>query len=399
MTNPTRTDDHALDAAFLSYRDYRTPGYNPRSNFHHFDGFRVFADSVIGDALRKIKVHLFPKLETADADGVAIGSVSIIPCRANDGTLYELLIRAEGVDRFVLRTLRTPPRRDRNRSTETVVVLRAGAQLGITHSSLLAQDEAHKWWRYKVHDGPGAVPGLVEFCELIRPFIAREVAADTTSKELDPGYAPEYMELVERDGGLPGSLVARFGELVIADGMGAIFDWIATELPLLVSKLGDRMTWPENSLHYNDQDESASILRAPGAIGIVQFVAPSMQDPHYASMQVLRLGHEGETRRAETYLIPVGDGDLVRAIEAFRAGEPIGSHPSMAFDYTTRSVTTSAAFLEAKRYQDVGATIYNANFDWKGHREADFVEGVDRFLEWDGFAETDPMVPPSTRSL
>lgn len=398
MTARTRTDEQALDAAIKSYLEFREQGYNPSSGQHHFDGFRTFAPSVIGDALRKIKVHLFPKLEAAGSNGITIGGTTVVPWRSHKGKLYELMVREGGVNRFVIRTLHTPASHGRTRPTDTVVILRDGEQFGITHANLLAPDEAHNWWCYKVHDGPGVIPGLVEACELILPFVEKEVAADTTSRDLDTDYAPEYMELVERDGGLPGSLVARFGELVIGDGMGAIFDWIATELPALASKLGEKMSWPENSLHYNDQDESAAILRAPGAIGIVQFIAPSMQNPHYASMQVLRQGEAGEPRSAETYLIPIGEGELVRAIEAFRAGESIGDCPSMSFDYKTRSVTASAAFLEAKRYQEIASTIYHVNIDWKGHREENFVEGVDRFFEHDGIgpsASPAPAVPPS----
>ena len=399
MTDRTRTDDQALDKAMLSYLEFREPGYNPRNQHHHFDAFRVFAESVIGDALRKIKVHLFTKLEDVGSSGMTIGNVSILPRLGYTGKLYELVVQKDGIDRFVLRTLHTPAGRGRTRPSDTVVILRSGAQLGITHSTMLAPDENRNWWRYKVYDEPGVVPGLVEACELILPFIAAEVAADTISKELDQGYAPEYMHLVERDGGLPGTLVNRFGERVIADGMGSIFDWIAVELPALVAKVGDRMTWPENSLHYNDHDESAAILRAPGAMGIVQFIGPSVETPHYASMQVLRQGAAGEPLQAETYLIPIGEGELVRTIEAFMDGKPINKHLSMSFDYATRSITTSAAFLEAKHYKDVGSTIYHVNIDWKGRRDENFVEGVDRFLEYDGIEVSASPALPGSPSL
>ncbi|MCZ7862761.1 hypothetical protein O9X98_15405 [Agrobacterium salinitolerans] len=396
MTDRTRTDDQALDAAIKSYLEFREPGYNPRSGHHHFDAFRSFAPSVIGDALRKIKVHLFPKLEAAAPHGISIENITIAPSRSHDGKPYELMVSEGGVNRSVIRTLHTPAGHGRTRPTDTVVILRDGEQYGITHANLLAPDEAHNWWRYKVHDGPGVIPGLVEACELILPFIAEEVAADTTSKDLDADYAPEYMELVYRDGGLPGPLVRSFGERVIDEGMGLIFDWIASELPALAAKLGNRMTWPENSLRYNDQDESAAILRAPGAVGIVQFIAPSSANPHYASMQVLRQDEAGKPRRAETYLIPMGEGELVRAIVAFMAGEPIGDHPSMSFDYKTRSVSTTAEFLEAKKYYDIASTVHHVNIDWKGRRDENFVEGVDRFFEHDGI---EPIVSPAPAAL
>ncbi|MCV9964398.1 hypothetical protein OIU34_21145 [Pararhizobium sp. BT-229] len=399
MTEQTRTDDQALDSAFKSYLECRTPDYDPRATIHHFDGFRVFADGVIGDALRKVKDHLFPKVEATGADGISIGNVSILPHRSHEGKAHELVVRTDGIDRFVLRTLRTPAGHGRNRPTDTVVVLRAGARLGITHASMLAPDESHNWWRYKVHDGPGVIPGLVEACELVLPFISAEAAADTVSRDLDAAYAPEYMDLVERDGGLPGKLVAQFGERVIADGMGAIFDWLAKELPALAAKIGDRMTWPENSLHYNDQDESAAILRAPGAIGIAQFIGPAVADPNYAEVQVLRVDDNGTPRRAETYMIPMGEGELVRALDAFRAGEPLGDHLSMTFDFDARSVSTSAAFLEAKGYHDVGSTVFHVNIDWKGRREENFVEGVDRFREYDGLNVSSRCTSPTTPTL
>lgn len=399
MTVPPLTDDQALDTAFKSYVEFRQPGYDPNAMTHHFDGFRVFADSVIGDGLRKIKDHLFPKVQAAGVDGISIGNVSILPYRSHEGKAYELVVRTNGIDLFILRTMHTSLGHGRTRPTDTVVLLRAGAQLGITHASMLAPDEAHAWWRYKVYDGPGAIPGLVEACELILPFIAVEAASDTVSRDLHVGFAEEYMELVARDGGLPGKLVAKFGQRVMADGMGAIFDWLATELPKLAEKVGDRMTWPENSLHYNDQDESAAILRAPGAVGIVQFIGPAVADPNYASMQVLRLDDKGAPRHAETYLIPIGDGELVRVIEAFRAGEPLDDHISMTFDYGTREASTTPAFLEAKQYHDVGSTVFYANIDWKGRREENFVEGVDRFREYDGLSAAAPAASAATPSL
>jgi hypothetical protein len=385
MTDQTRTDDQALESAIKSYLEFREPSFNPRSGHHHFDAFRAVAPSVIGDALRKIKVHLFPKLEASSEEGISIGTTTVVPWRrSQNGKPYELMVREDGVDRFVLRTIHTPAGHGRTRPSDTVVILRDGAQLGITHANLLAPDDTHNWWRYEVHDGPGVIPGLVEACGLILPFIAKEVASDTTSKDFDADYEPVYMDLVDRDGGLPGALVRRFGERVIDDGMGMIFDWIAVELPAVAAKLGDRMTWPDNSLRYNDQDESAAILRAPGAVGIVQFIGPSSSKPHYASMQVLRHDDARRPVYAETYLIPIGDGDLVQAIEAFSAGEKLEAHRSMSFDYKTRHVATTSNYLEAKEYSDIASTIHHVNIDWKGRRDEAFVEGVDRFYEYDG---------------
>ncbi|MBY3432652.1 hypothetical protein HFN89_00495 [Rhizobium laguerreae] len=239
---------------------------------------------------------------------------------------------------------------------------------------------------------------MTEACQLILPFVKNEVAADRASRDFHTTHSEEYMALVERDGGLPGPLTARFGERLLDATMGAIFDRIAVELPALVAKVGHLMTWPDNSLCYNDQDESAVVVRAPGAMGIVQFIAPSMEEPHYASIQVLRQDDNGKPLTAESYLIPVGNGDMVRSIEAFRNGETIDGQPMMSFDYATRRVATTPAFLETKRYPRIASTIDDVNIDWKGRRGEGYEQGVHRFVEYDGLGQ-ERSRPPVTPAL
>jgi hypothetical protein len=398
MTTDT-IDNKVLDEALSSYLALRPEGFDPRYGDHHFDGFRIFAEGVIGDTFRKIKVHAFPKVAAATDDGISIGAISLVPLRrAEDGHLYEFTVRENGVDMFVVRTLHTPAGPHRNRSSDTVVLLRPGAQYGISHADFSEPVGEFNWLRYRCHDGPGALPGLTEACKLILPFIKDEAATDTTSKRLHTAYADEYMAMVERDGGLPGDLTARFAQRLLDVSMGAIFDWIATELPALVDKVGHRMTWPHNSLCYNDQDESAVIVRAPGALGIVEFIAPSSEKPHYASMQVLRQDDNGKPVSAESYLIPIGNGEMVQAIEAFRNGEAVEGHPMMSFDFATRRVSATPAFLESKRYLAIASPIFHTGIDWKGRRSEGYEDGVHRFMEWDGL-ELDTSPSPSTPAL
>lgn len=392
-----KTDGQVLEEA-LSY--YRHPEFfDPHYGDHHFDGFRIFAESVIGDTFRKLKVYAFPKVDAATKDGISIGAVSLVPRRrAEDGQLYEFTVRENGVDMFVVRTLHTPAGGHSRRSSDTVVLLRPGAEYGISHADFSEPGGEHNWLRYRCHDGPGALPGLIEACKLILPFIKDDAAADTSSKNLHMAYADDYMTLVERDGGLPGALTARFAERLLDMSMGPIYDWIAANLPVLVDKVGHRMTWPDNSLCYNDQDESAVIVRAPGALGIVQFIAPMFEKPHFASMQILRQDDNGKPVSAESYLIPIGNGDMVRAIEAFGNGEAIEGHPMMSFDFATRRVSATAAFLESKRYPAIASPIFHVGSDWKGRRNEEYVQGVNRFMEWDGLTE-EASVSPTAPSL
>lgn len=377
-------DDEALRSAFSTYCQHCTPGYLPNERSYHFEAFRHFADAVIGDSLRKVWKHLFPKVDKAGHDGLTIGDVKIMPKRAADGSLYECHVSERGIAKFTFRTLHTPGRSSIRSASDTVVLLRTGEQLGITHASISTPVEPDNRWQYRVFDGPGAIPGLVEACDLIRPFIADEVVADKISESAD--HFSEYLALLYKDGGLPGPMVAKFSQLVLDDGMGAIFDWIASKLPELASDLGDRMTWPDNSLRYNDLDESAVIIRATRSVGIVHFFWPR-DEPTYASMQVLRHDEAGKPVHAEVYLIPIGNGELVRAIEAYRAGESIGDHLSMTFDYADRTIKTSAEFLEKERYMNIGTAISSVEFDWQHHRDENLVDGVSRFLEHDGVEE------------
>ncbi|MCS4088704.1 hypothetical protein [Rhizobium sp. BK176] len=381
-----KTDCQVLEEALARYFETHQDEYNPRERDYHFLGFRIFAEDVIGDAFRKIRTHAFPKVEAASTDGVSIGPVSLVPRRrADDGRLYEFTIQEGGVDRFVVRTLHTPAGRMRKRSSDTVVLLRPRAQYGITHASFSLPNEEFSNLRYGCHDGPGALPGLTEACKLILPFIKDEVANDAVTQKFSL-FRDEYMALVERDGGLPGALTARFGDMVLERGMGAIYDWIARELPALDAKVGRLMTWPDNSLRFNDQDENAVMVRAPGAIALVHFIPPS-SDPHHASMQVLRQDDKGQPISAESYLVPVGNGDMVRTIEAFRNGEAIEGHPMMSFDFQTRRITTTPAFLETKRYQDVALSTFHVGYDWRGRRSEEYAQGIHRFMDWDGIEQ------------
>jgi hypothetical protein len=391
------TDEQALEFAFKSYVDRRGPDYDPSAMHHHFDAFHIFANSVIGDTLRKIKDHLFPKIHAAGLSGISIKDVSILPRFNHEGEANELVVRVNGDDRFIVRTLHTRSGRSR-RTSDTVVLLRAGEQLGITHANLFPPDEANAQWSYDVYDGPGVILGLVEACDLIHPFISAEVAEDTVSIDRNVVFALGDT-LVKRDGGLPGKLVAEYGRRVLTFEMGAIFDWLSTALPMLAEKLGDNMTWPEKSLHYDDQDESVALIRAPGTLGIVQFIGSSADDPNYASMQVLRMNGSGTSDSAETYLIPIGHGELIRAIETLRRGENLDNYLSMSFDYRTREMTTSTAFLEAKQYQYVGSTVLFSNIDWKGRREENFVDGVERFRDYDGLNDPLPVAISSMAVL
>ncbi|MBY3432653.1 hypothetical protein HFN89_00500 [Rhizobium laguerreae] len=75
------TDSQLLDEALASYLEQSAEVYDPRLGDHRFDGFRTFAESVIGDAFRKIKVHAFPKVDAAPDEGISIGAISLIPLR------------------------------------------------------------------------------------------------------------------------------------------------------------------------------------------------------------------------------------------------------------------------------------------------------------------------------
>jgi hypothetical protein len=392
----SKTDIQVLEEALATYLETQPKDYDPRD--HHFTGFQLFAQDVIGDALRKIKVHAFPKVDAASDEGISIGSVSLVPRRrSEDGQLYEFTVREERVDRFVVRTLHTPAGRTRNRPSDTVVLLRPGAEYGICHSAFSQPDEAFDGLRYRCHDGPGALPGLTEACKLILPFIKEKAEADDATRKFSL-FQEEYVALVERDGGLPGTLTARFGERVLDAAMAGIYDWIAVNLDSLVTKVGHRMTWPDNSFVFNDQDDNAVIVRSPGAMALVQFIAPSGKNQQIASMQVLRQDENGEPVSAESYVIPFGDGEMVRAIEAFRIGEAIHGHPMMSFDFATRRITTTPAFLETKLYRDIATAILHVGIDWNGRRNEEYVQGVHRFMEWDGL-EQNTSISPSTPGL
>jgi hypothetical protein len=393
-----KTDNQVLEEALASYMKTQPLQYDPDE--HHFTGFRLFAEDVIGDALRKIGVHAFPKVAAASDEGMSIGAVSLVPLhRSSDGRLCEFSIREGGVDRFVVRMLHTPAGRNRlkRRASDTVVLLRPDAQYGICHAAYALPDEEFAGLRYQCHAGPGSLPGLTDACQLILPFIKDEAKTDDATRKFSL-FQEEYVAVIERDGGLPGALTAKFGERVIDAGMGGIYDWIAVELPALAAKVGEHMTWPDNSLVFNDQNENFTIVRAAGAMALVQFIAPSGQDEQVATMQVLRQDDNGKPVSSESYVIPVGEGDVVRAIEAFRAGEVIEGHPAMSFDFTTRRITTTPAFLETKHYRDIALSILHVGMEWKGRRREEYLDGVPRFMEWDGLAEV-PAQAPSPPAL
>ena len=377
-----------IDRALTYYKTLRRARhreFDVRNSNFHYDAFTPFAETIVGDMARKLRAHLFPKVDAAGDEGLRHGDLTVVPTRSADGTLHGCDILEGGKTAFRITSLHTREGATRPAS-DTVSVYRAGATRSIAHATLHAPDERHREWRYKVYDGPGAIPGIVEACRMVIPFVREEVGADKASDTLSWSRLPECAALIDADGGLPGDNVSRFGESVLEDGSALIGEWLARAMPEVVNRLGDRVTWPDNSLVYNDNGEHSCVIRSLLSVGMVHFM-PLRDETAKASITILRIDPEGEPVSFENHLVGFGDGAVTRSIEDYREGLPILGHPHMIYDFASGRVETTAEYLEARHYVSFALPVDQCTIDWRGRRDEGILAGVGAFLEEDGVGD------------
>lgn len=381
------TVDRAVKV-YKALRHARGDTFDVRNAHYHYDAYKPFAETIIGDMARKIHLHLMPKLNAAADAGLTVRDTSILPLRSSNGELCGCDIVVDGQHVFTIHTLHTPGGGSR-RASDTVSVFRAGEKRSITYATIHAPDKTRSDWVYKSYDGPGAVRGIVEACSLIIPFIENEVRSDRTSDTLSAACLLECDALIDADGGLPGAHVLEFANAVLEDGTELIARWLAKAMPEASSKLGDHATWPHSSLVYNDNDEHFSIIRSANSVGVVHYM-PLLDERPRASITALVNDHKGEALRLENHVVFLGDGSLAKAIEEHAAGLRISGHPNIKFEYATGRVETTADYLELKHYVRFALPVDHCTIDWRGNRIEAITVGVDAFLEADGEPAREP---------
>ena len=350
----TEEELSALSEALRTHDGLVRSGYVPGDENNHFSAFTHFAHSALGDSLRKVGHHLFGKLLGAEGHTLVSEGHSAILDPEEGGTRQcRLFEKSEHV--FTVAVHHSPAKTDRvtgRRTTarNTLAIKRAGDDRAFIVGDLIMPENGTRSWRYRVHDLPDAVPALVETCAILRRFIGDECANDTTfSATCD---WPEFMRLVELDGGLPGRLTDAFAAEVLRSRMIPVSGWMARHITHLDEVLGGAMTWPTGCVNHNDLDRYAVLVRAGTDIALVDLPI-HLHDGDFASFSVVRRDASGTPVAVGNMLVPVGLGQLSEAIDNFTRGGEAGAFPGMAVDLASGVLSTTAGYLERRLYLEV----------------------------------------------
>jgi hypothetical protein len=365
--------------ALEHYLSLRSPGFDPRRTYEHFEAFKPCAEAIFGDMARKFQLYLFPKVEAAGASGITIGNVRVVAIAEDYGCPPGCHVEIGGVPAFRITTLHTRAFRG-NSPRDTISVYRAPDERSVAHATITPAVDAAPW-AYKCHDGPGALPGIVEACRAVRPFIAQELASDTAPALANADQYAPYLAMVRADGGLPGVTVNDFGKAVLDDGIGPVAEWVSRALRAVAAKTGTQAAWPDRSLVYYDCDECLSVIAEDSLVGMVHYSPERDQDPT-ATVTLVRQDETGRPAAMSIHRIPLDGPILAEEVARAIGGGRIGGYPSMTFDFATQAVSAENGYLEKDRHLSFAVAIDTALIDWNGVRSEAYVDtGVVDTLE------------------